>query len=186
MQGFYKIKAKIGKRILNNLLKRSSKRKVKSCNINEANSLGLLCMVNEEDDYKKVLKLVKFLKDEYGIINIKALAFYPKKNDHHFLQSRLGFDYYKIQDLNWFCLPNNITVRNFINESFDILLDITDKEIIPQRFVLHYSKASLKVGTYSAYNQKYLDLMIDVKANDFEKYINQVVTYLDMLNKPVH
>ena len=75
-----------------------------------------------------------------------------------------------------------MTTRNFINESYDILLDVTDGEFTPQKFILHYSKSSLKVGTFSQKNKPYLDLMIDFKSKDFQENINQVVSYLDMLN----
>tara|TARA_B110000196_G_C21069646_1_gene626819 strand:+ start:714 stop:1280 length:567 start_codon:yes stop_codon:yes gene_type:complete len=181
-QAILHIKRFFGKQVLKKLLKRSTKRKIKSCNINQANSFGILCVVKEEKDFKKIIGLVKYLKDEFGIRNIKALAFYNKKDNPNFLQSRLGFDFYSIKDLNWFCFPNTITARNFINENFDILLDITDGEFIPQKFVLHYSKSTLKVGTFSVKNKPYLDLMIDFKSKDFQENINQVVSYLDMLN----
>ena len=80
-------------------------------------------------------------------------------------------------------MPTINEARNFMNENFDILLDIIKDQEISQRFVLHYSKAYLKVGTYSLDNEKYYDMMIDQKGEDFEDYINQVVTYLNMLNK---
>ena len=182
-QALLHMKSFFGKQVLHKLLKKNNKRKVRSCNINEANSFGILCVVKEEADYKKVMKLIKYLKDEFGIRHIKALAFYPKKDDPHFLQSRLEFDFYKMKDLNWFCLPVTNTARNFMNENFDILLDIIEEQEISQRFALHYSKAYLKVGTYSKNNKKYYDMMIDFKGGDFEEYINQVITYLDMLNK---
>ena len=182
MQHLIKIKTIVGKRVLANLLKKKSKRTVKFCNINQANSFGILCVVKDEKGFKKIIGLIKYLKDEFGIRNIKALAYYPKKDNPHFLQSRLGFDFFNLKDLNWFCFPNTITTRNFINENFDILLDITDGEFIPQKFVLHYSKSTLKVGTFSVKNKPYLDLMIDFKSKEFQENINQVVSYLDMLN----
>ena len=60
MQGFIKIKTMIGKKVLANLLKKKSKRIVKFCNINEANSFGLLCVVKEEKDFKKIIGLIKY------------------------------------------------------------------------------------------------------------------------------
>ena len=75
---FLHIKRFFGKKVLSKQLKKHKKRKVKSCNINEANSFGILCVVKDEEGYKKVVKLIKYLKNEFGIRNIKALAFYPK------------------------------------------------------------------------------------------------------------
>ena len=101
-----------------------------------------------------IIGLIKYLKGEFGIRNVKALAYYPKKDNPHFLQSRLGFDFFNMKDINWFCLPNTVTTRNFINENYDILLDVTDGEFIPQKFILHYSNSALKVGTFSKINKQ--------------------------------
>lgn len=177
-----KLKKIIGKRVLKNILNKKVDRKVRFCNIKEANSFGILCVVKDEKDYKKILKLIKYLRDEFGIRGIKALAFYTKKDNPHFLQSRLGFDFFNTKDLNWFCFPNTIVSRNFINENFDILLDITDGDVVPQQFSLYYSKAALKVGTFSKKNKPFYDLMIDFKGSDFQENINHVVNYLDMIN----
>ena len=185
MQRFLKIKRIIGKRVLKNLLKKENKRRIKYCNINTANSFGILCVIENENDYKKILKLVKYLRDEFGIRNVKALAYYTNNDDPPFLISKLGLDFFRTTDLNLFCFPNSVIVRNFINTNFDILLDITNKEIIPQRFVTYYSKSSLKVGTFSSSNKDFYDLMIKLNSNDFEEYINQVVIYLDMINKDI-
>ena len=185
MQRFLKIKRIIGKRVLKNLLKKEKKRRIKYCNINTANSFGILCVIDNEEDYKKILQLVKYLRDEFGIKKVKALAYYTNNDDPFFLKSKLGLDFFTTNDINLFCFPNSVIVRNFINTDFDILLDITDKEIVPQRFVMYYSKSTLKVGSFSVKNKDFYDLMIKLTSNDFEEYINQVVIYLDMINKDI-
>ena len=185
MYSFYGLKKFIGQKVLNRLLKKSSKRQVKSCNIFNAKSLGILCLINNKEDYDKVLKLINFLKKEFSIPEIKILAYFPYKEDPFYLKSKLGFDYFKIDNLNLFCFPNNVEVRNFINEGFDILLDLSKEDVIPLRFILHYSKSSFKVGNYSLYNESYYDMMIDIDINDYNEYILQVVNYLKMLNNPV-
>ena len=141
MKRLLKVRYIIGKRVLKRLLKKENKRNIKYCNINTAKSFGILCYLENEEDYKKIVKLVKYLRDQFGIKIVKALAYYTNNDNPFFLKSKLGFDFYTTSDINLFAFPNNVLVRNFINTDFDILLDIADKEIIPQRFVLHYSKS---------------------------------------------
>jgi hypothetical protein len=58
-------------------------------------------------------------------------------------------------------------------------------DVVPLRFILHYSKSSFKVGNYSLSNESYYDMMIDIDINDYNEYILQIVNYLKMLNNPV-
>ena len=88
MYSFYGLKKFIGQKVLNRLLKKSSKRQVKSCNIFNAKSLGILCLINNKEDYDKVLKLINFLKKEFSIPEIKILAYFPYKEDPFYLKSK--------------------------------------------------------------------------------------------------
>ena len=49
-----KLKKIIGKRVLKNILNKKVDRKVRFCNIKEANSFGILCVVKDEKDKKKI------------------------------------------------------------------------------------------------------------------------------------
>ncbi len=185
MYSLYGVKKFIGRKVLSRLLKKSTKRQIKSCNIFNAKSLGIVCLVNDKDEYKKVLNLIDFLRKEFSIAEVKVLAFFPFKEDPFYLKSKWGFDYFKLKDLNLFGFPNNTGVRNFINEEFDILLDLSKIDVVPLRFILHYSKSSFKVGNYSLSNESYYDMMIDIDINDYNEYILQIVNYLKMLNNPI-
>lgn len=185
MNSLYGVKRFIGRRVLNRLLKKNSKRFVKTCNINEAKSFGIICTIKDQSDYNRMVKMVDFLRFEFSIPEIRALAYFPSKEDPFYLKSRLGLDFFKMTDLNFFAFPNNVPVRNFINEEFDILLDITREHVVPLRFILHYSKSTFKVGNYSNHNENYYDMMIDIDISEYEEYIDQVVNYLKMLNNPI-
>ena len=111
--------------------------------------MGMICVIKNESDYESVVKIIKMIKGEFKIPNIKILAYYPLKDDPEFLKSRLGLDFFTIYDLNYYAFPKKVVVKNFISERFDILLDLTELKNIPLRFILQTSNSPFKVGSFS-------------------------------------
>lgn len=180
---YNRLKLFIGNRVLERLLKKKSTRVMRSCNIDDAKSLGILCVIRSKEDYESVLKIIDIIKLDISIPKIKILAFYPFKDEPFFLKSRLGLDFFTYQQLNYYAFPNNIIVRNFINESFDILIDLTANRVIPLRLILYFSKSPFKVGSNSEENKKFYDLMIETDPSNYIEYIKQVFNYLKIFNK---
>ncbi len=178
------IKSKAGWRVIKKELKRSSAvRQATICNLNDANSVAILYKVKEEEDYKKIMKFVKYLKGEFGIRTVKVLGYFDDKDEPFFLQSKLEFDFFTRKELSWNGIPTSTTVDNFVQEKYDVLIDFMDYVNIPLRYVLLKSQAKLKVGRFSDDNEPFYDVMInDAKEFDFEEYANQVVHYLTMFN----
>ena len=102
---FLNFKLFLGSKVLERRLKIKNTRNVQSCNIEDAKSMGILCVIKNENDYESTVQIIKLIKAEYEIPNIKILAFYPLKNDPEFLKSRLGLDFFTIYDLNYYSLP---------------------------------------------------------------------------------
>ena len=90
---FLNFKLFLGSKVLERRLKTKNNRNVQSCNIEDAKSMGMLCVIKNENDYESTVQIIKLIKAEYEIPNIKILAFYPLKNDPEFLKSRLGVIY---------------------------------------------------------------------------------------------
>ena len=99
---FLKFKFFLGSKFIERRLKKASSRKVQSCNIDDANSMWMICVIKNVNDYEAVVKIIKMIDKEFKIPNIKILAFYPLKDDPGFLKSRLGLDFFTIYDLNYF------------------------------------------------------------------------------------
>ena len=75
--------------------------------------MGMICVIKNESDYQSVVKIIKMIKDEFKIPNIKILAYYPLKDDPEFLKSRLGLDFFTIYDLNYHALPKKSSSKKF-------------------------------------------------------------------------
>jgi len=180
---FTRFKYYWGERVISKHIKKESNRTMRSCNIEDARSVGMLCEIKKKEDYHALVEIIDFLKKEYSIKNLKILAFYPFKDEPFFLKSRLGLDFFSLNELNYYGFPNNSVVRNFMNESFDILIDLTQRRIVPLRLVLLFSKSSFKVGSFSDEKKPFYDLMIETDPSDYKEYVTQVTSYLKIFDK---
>ena len=143
----------------------------------------MICVIKNEDDYKEVVSIIESIRSEFSIPEIKVIAFYPFKDEPFFLKSRLSLDFFTVHNLNYYAFANSSLVRNFINESFDILLDLTEFRVVPLRLILYYSKSSFKVGCFSEENKLFYDLMIKTDPGDYKTYANHATNYLKIFNK---
>ena len=165
---FTRFKYYWGERVISKHIKKESNRTMRSCNIEDARSVGMLCEIKKKEDYHALVEIIDF---------------YPFKDEPFFLKSRLGLDFFSLNELNYYGFPNNSIVRNFMNESFDILIDLTQRRIVPLRLVLLFSKSSFKVGSFSDEKKPFYDLMIETDPSDYKEYVTQVTSYLKIFDK---
>lgn len=183
MQLIENIKDYLGKAKLNSLIKRPTKRQVSFCNLNNAKTIGILHAIENESDYKRLINFIRELKGEYGIRTVKSLVFYGEKEEPFFLQPKLSFDFFLPSDLNWKREPLKPVCTNFIQENFDILIDLTEEFQIPLRNLLLQSQAKFKVGRYSKENQNYYDFMINSEHSNFSEFTREIIRYLTIINE---
>jgi hypothetical protein len=87
--------------------------------------------------------------------------------------------------LNWFGKPSTHIIENFINEEYDLLIDLNIHDHFPLKYIAALSKAKFKVGKYKEQDEIIYDMMIDSDNTQKLKYfLRQVDTYIAMLNKP--
>jgi hypothetical protein len=176
------IRIKAGQRSIAKVLK-TQQRKVQVCNLRDAKSVALLVKIVEESDLLQVQKFAKFMKGEFGTRKVFVLGYYDAKKDFpEFLQSKIEFDFFTKDDLDWKGIPKGPVVDNFSDENFDILIDMNNYYNVPLRHILSMSTAKLKVGRFSEENKPFFDIMLASNSDDFEEYCNQLVKYLTMIN----
>ena len=176
------IRIRAGKLSLKSELNKQAERNVVTSNLNNATSIALLYKIDDEEDYKKVSSFIKYIKSEFGIKRVFFLGYWDDaKKNPEFLQTKLDFDFFSKKELNWKGVPFGGNIDNFINEKFDILIDLNSYFNVPLRYLLLQSNSALRVGRYSKENEPYFDLMISNEKDDFEEYCNQLVKYLTMI-----
>jgi hypothetical protein len=154
-----KIKARIGRQMLTDK-SGSSDRKINLCTLSEAKSIGIIYNATEYISFEIVRDLVKQLSN--NSISIKVLGYVESKKLIDQYLYRKGFDFFCKNDLNWYYKPVSTQTEDFINEPFDLLINLSLDYQFPIHYISSVSKALFKTGRYSAMDDS-LDFMIDIE-----------------------
>jgi hypothetical protein len=153
------LKTSIGERVLSDKLK-NRKREPVFCNINSAMHIGVIYDATEYVSFEIVKDLVKRLTYDSRIITVLGYVHNKKLIDQYLY--RKGFDFFSRNDLNWYYKPVSPVAMQFMNEPFDLLINLSLRDYYPVQYITALSPASFKAGRYSP-DELYLDLMIDIE-----------------------
>jgi len=155
-------------------------------NYHNANHIGILYTSSNESDFILVKQFLKFLKGEYGIRNVKALAFIDDKVVPDFFLRAINQDWITQKDLKWNFVPFGESYDNFVKEDYDILIDLTNGDCLPLQFAQKESQAGFKVGKAGSLNEELHDMVIQLKEGDtFDKYLKKINHFLKVINQPI-
>jgi len=153
----------------------------KANNLENAQTIALLYYLPDEDCYKKVEEFIKKLNEQN--IKVRVACYTEQKFVPHYFIPKLLQDIITLKDLNWYYQPQKPFVKDFLEEEFDILIDLCLTEYFPLLYLAAKSKAGLKIGRFDESHQDYYDLMIDVPADSsIEYFTGQVIHYLNKIN----
>lgn len=177
------IKKYFGINLLNSKLNRKRTTNVRFCNLNNAKTVGLIYNIDDERDSHKLLRFIKTLKEDFGIRHVKAISFSEAKEPLSFLGSSNSIQSFVTKDLTWRREPKDDVCKEFIEQNFDLLIDLSNEFVIPLKNVLLDSNAKFKVGKYTEENKAYYDFMINSEHIDFFEFTQELVKYLTMIDE---
>lgn len=149
--------------------------------LNEAKSFGIIFDSGNKEDFELVKKYVNYLKEMKK--KVKVVGYFSAKEIPEMTYSKLEYDFFTDKDLNLFRIPSNTFVNNFMEEEFDVLINLNIYNHFPLKYIGAMSKAKYKVGRYSEENKKYYDMLIECQDDkSFKYFLRQVDTYLSMIN----
>ena len=155
-------------------------RNKKTVNIEDAQKIGLLYLVPDERSYEKIVDFIKNLQKQGK--KVFALGFVMNKDVPSFFSSSNSYSFFTLKDLNWYNKPRSTFVTNFLNEKFDLVINLSLEDIFPLQYISGLSKANMRVGKYGEDNGQYYDMMIETdKINDLGSYIEQIAHYLSII-----
>jgi hypothetical protein len=129
-----------------------------------------------------VKRYVIFLREHKK--KVKVPGYFPSKLVPDITYSKLEYDFFSAKEANWFGKPTNMVSQNFMNEQYDLLMDLNINDHFPLKYISALSKASFKVAKFSEKDIDMYDMMIDSDNTKTLKYfLHQVDIYLTMLNK---
>jgi hypothetical protein len=167
----------IKKRLLNRSLKKLkvSREKV-LISLENTHTIGILCQITDEESYINIYDLFSKLHSQKRMITL--MAYIDQKEVPYFCLPQLSADYFSKKHLNWYGKPHFVQLKDFMNNSFDILIDFSRNDISPLRYILSASKAKLIVGA-NEYAQDIYDIYIkDDTHPDNYKLLKNIHNYL--------
>jgi hypothetical protein len=147
----------------------------------DSKTIGIVFEATDKEEFELVKKYVLYLREQKK--KVKAIGYFSGGETPAFTFSKLEYDFFSKKDLNWYFKPNDKFVRNFIDEEYDILIDLNIHDHFAMTYVSATSRARFKVGQYKKENERIFDLMIEgTEEKGLKYYLRQVDTYLQMLN----
>ena len=182
MSFIYDIKSKIGHFALKRYFLSQSRIPIVN-NLDDAKSVGIIFDADTEKDFNLAYNYLKLIKEEFGIRNVRAFGYYSKKQDLPYLKRSINIDYFTQKELNWFNRPEGKFINDFVKDKFEVLIDLSENNILPLQYVVAMSKAQFKIGRFADENLPFYDMMVDVKGKSLSYFIEQVTTYLTLINQ---
>ena len=175
------IKHKIGQWVFLRELKHN--KRIKSvCNLEDAKSIGILYEATSPEQILEIKPLVKYF---FGLRkDVKAFGYVNSKKYDECHIPKLQYDFFNLKDLNWYYKPQNDYIKNFVQQEYDILINLSDSSCIPIKYLVASSLARFKVGQHEDGYEIY-DLMIklDKKEESVKKLILEISKYLKVINR---
>lgn len=176
---FSKLKLKVGHAQLRKNLK-GVKRNRLIYNLDTARTIGIIFNAVSDDVFNNALDFANFLNRKN--LNVSVITFYNGKETPQSYLLRKNVTLFNKKDINWYYKPLVPSVDEFIEKEFDILIDLSMKEVFPLKWIATLSRAKFKVGNLS-YHGTPNDLIINLKPNDDIEYlISQITHYLQLIN----
>lgn len=156
----------------------------KPCFINfyDIKTIGIVWDASKPEDFS----ILSRFNQKMAELNkeVKIFGYFPGKEFPDKYTAIRFLTCIKKKEVNFFYCPVHPDTESFIKTKFDVLIDINFKKHFPLVYVSSLSQAGLKVGLADSQPiASPFDLMISMKSPvNIEKYIEQVLYYLDMIN----
>ena len=166
------------KRLFEYFLKQQRNGKIQT--ISNSKSVGILWNPVDEGSTETYEQLRKILKGK-GIAAI-GMAHIESKREEQTLSmvARSGFS--NNSNVSFSGKPQTGPGTQFVQEHFDVLIDLSIKKVLALQYLLVHSDAKFKVG-WEASEKNYYDLNIDVSNQPECRYLmEQIIYYLEKIN----
>jgi hypothetical protein len=180
MELFQNIRLKIGKMILSKNVARM-KRKVYYSNFKNVRNIGIVWDASKTGEFASLSRFHQKMQDIK--IDVTVFGYFPGKNLPDQYTAIRYLRCIRKNEINNFYHPHSSETSSFVNNPFDILIDVNFDKLFPLSCVTAISKAKFKVGLFSSETSEApFDMMMDIKNPvDIDSYLAKVVQYLEMI-----
>ena len=162
---------------------RNQHRAVRIITMSDARSVGILWNPSDEDSIETYESLRKILSEK-GIKSF-GVAYISSKREKETLATVTNSWLINGGNVGFFGRPKSGEGIHFMQEEFDILIDLSIVKSIVLQYILIHSAAKFKVG-WRAGDPNLYDLEIDVTANPQCRFLmEQIIYYLEKMNEKI-
>ena len=106
---------------------KASPREKKIDNIDEVRSIGVICRLGDEQNWNILNHFAKVMENQGKRVTFMALL--EREQDINFVITHQGTHIVRSKsDMNFWGLPNNDTIRPFVEQHYDLLIDTIGEE----------------------------------------------------------
>lgn len=158
------------------------RRKPLYINLFHIRTIGIIWDASKPEDFSILTRFHQKMAEQNK--DVRILGYFPGKELPDRYTAIRYFTCVKKNELSFFYCPVHPDAETFINTKFDLLIDINFSNLFPLLYVSSISQAGLKVGLSGEKPESSpFDLMISMtRPVNAEKYLDQVLYYLDMIN----
>lgn len=165
--GFYKLKQEIKK----------VSRINKSISLKTANFIGIVVSVENQTQLDEMTKIALDLQKANKRVSLIAFTSNPALK----LSTASPIQLLVKDDINWDFIPKREKIINFVNNEFDILINLCTEICFPLVYITALSKSLFKVGAYHKKNSGIYDFMLATQQQSISGFSNELKYYLDKI-----
>lgn len=179
MEAIKKLKVRLAKAFLRK--KAKPKREITFHNFETVKTIGILFNATQIDDWELVKQYIRYLKENGK--KVKAIGYFNSPALPEFSYSKLDYDYFCNKNVGLLLKPDISFSESFINNEFDLLVDLNIYEDFPLYYMAALSSAKFKIGKYKNRSQVH-DLMIELEVGKGLKYfMRNIDHYIMKINR---
>jgi hypothetical protein len=167
------------KRLFNSYRSRLRNSRIKT--LNNSRHIGILWNPVDEGSVDAYELLRKTLQNKG--IKSEGIAHIETNREMETLTTISHSGFLLKQSISWFGRPKTSSGKQFIQEPFDILIDLSISKTIALQYILVHSEAVFKVG-WQGSEPNYCDLNIDVSEKPECRFLmEQIIYYLENIHE---
>lgn len=152
-------------------------------NIQEIRSLGIICRLDNEQNWNILNHFAKAMENQGKQVHIIAI----QEQEINFVVTHQATTICRSKtDLNFWGLPSSASIAPFVDNTYDLLIDTIGQENFFAQYLALRTPANLKVvyATPSEDPSDIFDLIIRGDGNvDLKNFFNNIIEYLGMIKK---
>src|SRR3989339_1010927 len=176
MDLFKNTRLKIARAVLKKRAARSNRKMVYN-NFTRVKTIGIVWDASKQNEFQALSGFHQRMMERN--IDVKIIGYYEGKNLPDQYTALRYLTCFRKPEINLLHIPDSTDIKSFINNKFDILIDINFEKLFFLAYITTLSKASLKAGLYDADDtDASFDFMMEIKKPvNINDYLNQVIQY---------